>query len=233
MQLSIIIPVFNERRTIGPLLERLSHSGCEAFEWIVVDDGSTDGTGELLDALLPKSQLCIHLPMNQGKTAAVRAGLARATGEWIIVQDADLEYDPAQIPQLLQVAESAAPRCVAVYGRRPPYWNRPSRWLFAAGVLSVDVFLLLAYRRWVRDHATCYKLVPRALLQSFALQSTGFEGCVEITAKLMRSGIPIIQVPIAYSPRSAQEGKKLTLRYGLTALRAVWQFRNWDMNDAK
>lgn len=198
MQLSIIIPVFNERNTICQLLERLSHSGCEDFEWIVVDDGSSDETGELLDMHLQKSQVCIHLPTNQGKTAAVRAGLARATGEWIIVQDADLEYDPAQIPGLLQVAQSAAPRSVAVYGLRPAYWNRPSRWLFTAGVLSVDLFLLLVYRRWVRDHATCYKQVPRELLQSFDLQSNGFEGCVEITAKLMRSGTKILQVPISY-----------------------------------
>ncbi len=228
MKLSIIVPVFNERQTIRTVLERLSNSGCGSFEWIVVNDGSTDGTGAVLDAYLPPQQVCIHLTKNQGKTAAVRAGLARASGEWIIVQDADLEYDPAEILRLLQTAEVAAPQTVAVYGRRPSCWQRPSRWLFAAGVLSVDLFLLLVYRRWVRDHASCYKLVPRAALQGLDLQSTGFEGCVEITAKLMRNGTKILQVPISYSPRSTREGKKLRLSYGWTALSAVWRFRNWN-----
>ena len=145
----------------------------------------------------------------------------------VIVQDADLEYDPSEIPKLLAFAESALPRKVAVYGRRPCCWGMPSRWLFATGVLGIDCLLLIAYRRWVRDHASCYKLVPRSILQSFDLNATGFEGCIEITAKLMPSQIPILQVPISYTPRKTTEGKKLTIGYGLTALRSIWFYRSW------
>ena len=227
MKLSIIVPVYNERNTICQILDRLQRSGCSEFEWIVVDDGSTDGTTELLQGRVPTLTHCILKPINQGKSAAVRSGLEIATGDWVIVQDADLEYDPSEIPKLLAVAETALPRTVAVYGRRPSCWDKPSRWLFASGVLGVDCLLLLFYRRWVRDHASCYKLVPRSILQSFDLNATGFEGCIEITAKLMRSQIPILQVPITYSPRKTTEGKKLTVGYGPAALRAVWGYRHW------
>ena len=225
MKLTIIIPVYNEQATIVGVIERLQHSGCEAFEWIFVDDGSTDGTTQLLREIVPSHQTLFIQTTNQGKTAAVRVGLLRATGDWVIVQDADLEYNPVEIPRLLEAANSSAIQPVAVYGRRPSYWQRPSRWIFALGVLGIDFAILLVHRRWVRDHASCYKLVPRQLLQSFDLQSTGFEGCVEITAKLMLSGTRIIQIPIGYVPRKVSEGKKLTMGHGWTALRSVWRFR--------
>ncbi len=224
-KLTIIIPVYNERATIVQVIERLKQSGCEAYEWIFVDDGSTDGSTQLLREHVPTHQKLIVQSSNQGKSAAVRTGIEQAIGEWIIVQDADLEYNPIEIPRLLEAADSSASQPIAVYGRRPSYWHDPSRWIFALGVLGIDVALLIVYRRWVRDHATCYKLVPRRLLQSFDLQSTGFEGCVEITAKLMRGGTRIIQIPIEYVPRKMSEGKKLTIGYGWTALRSVWRFR--------
>ena len=138
------------------MIERLQQSGCEAFEWIFVDDGSTDGTTQLLRENVPTHQKLIVSSTNQGKSAAVRAGLEQATGDWIIVQDADLEYNPSEIPRLLETAESSVTQPVAVYGRRPSYWQRPSRWIFALGVLGIDIAFLLVYRRWVRDHATCY-----------------------------------------------------------------------------
>ena len=229
MQLSIIIPVFNERNTVAKVLERLSNSGCNDCEWMVVDDGSTDGTTEVLKQCVPASAKLLLKSKNEGKSAAVRNALELATGDWVIVQDADLEYDPADIPKLLKKGIECDGMNVAVYGRRPSCWNRPSRWLFASGVLFIDLALLFVYRRWVRDHATCYKLVPRKWLNAFELEASGFEGCVEITAKLMRSGIPIHQIPISYSPRRMDEGKKLTAAYGLTALRAVWKYRNWKL----
>ena len=110
----------------------------------------------------------------------------------------------------------------------PSLWHRPSRWVLASGVLLIDVALLMVYGRWVRDHATCYKVLPISTLRGLSLESTGFEGCVEITAKLMRANIPIYQLPITYAPRSASEGKKLTWRYGWTALMAVWRWRHWS-----
>ncbi len=224
-KLTIIIPVYNERATIVQVIERLKQSGCGAYEWIFVDDGSTDGSTQLLRDHVPTHQTLIVLPSNQGKSAAVRTGIEHATGEWIIVQDADMEYNPIEIPRLLDAAESSTTYPIAVYGRRPSYWHDPSRWVFAMGVLGIDLAILIVYRRWVRDHATCYKLVPRRLLQSFDLQSTGFEGCVEITSKLMLSQTRIMQIPIGYVPRKMSEGKKLTLGYGWTALHSVWRFR--------
>ncbi len=225
MKLTIIIPVYNERATIVQVIQRLQRSGCQSFEWIFVDDGSTDGTTQLLREHVPSHQKLIVQPTNQGKSAAVRAGIEQATGDWIIVQDADLEYNPVEIPRLLEATESSVMQPIAVYGRRPSYWQSPNRWIFALGVLGIDLAMLVVYRRWVRDHATCYKLVPRRLLQSFDLQANGFEGCVEITAKLMRSGTCIIQIPIDYVPRKVCEGKKLRMGYGRTALRSVWRYR--------
>lgn len=225
MKLSILIPVFNEHRTIVALIERLKRSGCADFEWIFVDDGSTDGTTELLKANIPSHQTFILRDINQGKTAAVRAGLEVATGDWVIIQDADLEYDPAQIPLLLAKAEQSAVQPVAVYGQRPSCWNDPTRWIFALGVLGVDIAIYLLNGGWVRDHATCYKLLPTKTLRAFRLSSVGFEGCIEITAKLMQHRIPIFRIPIKYQPRSRRDGKKLSWTYGLKALRSVWMFR--------
>ena len=228
MKLSIIIPAYNECGTIVRLIERLKESQRADCEWIFVDDGSTDGTTELLQQHVPPNQRLLIQNSNHGKSAAVSRGLIEATGEWVIVQDADLEYDPAQINILLETAESYGSQLVAVFGKRPSYWNRPSRWIFALGVLGIDLAFLFVYRRWVRDHATCYKLVRRSVLRSFELQASGFEGCVEITAKLMRTGIPIVSIPIAYEPRSIAEGKKLTIGYGWIALKSVWKYRNWS-----
>ncbi len=221
---SIIIPVYNEARTIERVCFQLQELPQERFELIFVDDGSSDETACLLKANVPSDVTVIRLNINRGKTAAVREGLALATGDWVIVQDADLEYDPQDIVRLLDVAGKSD---VAVYGLRPSYWSRPSRLMFASGVLFIDLCFLLIYGRWVRDHATCYKLIPRHVLVSFDLQSTGFEGCVEITAKLMRSKIPIRQIPISYSPRSTSEGKKLSWRHGFAALWTAWQWRAW------
>jgi dolichol-phosphate mannosyltransferase len=226
MKLSIIIPVYNEHRTILELIERLKHSGCADFEWIFVDDGSNDGTTELLKSNVPSHQIVILREVNRGKTSAVRTGLEAATGDWVIIQDADLEYDPSQIPLLLVKAEQSPVHPVAVYGQRPSCWKDPTRWIFALGVLAVDIALYLVHGGWVRDHATCYKLLPTSTLRAMQLNSIGFEGCIEITAKLMQNRIPIIRIPVTYRPRSRRDGKKLSWTYGLKALTSVWNYRN-------
>lgn len=225
MKLTILIPVFNEARTIATVIERLSHSGCADFEWIFVDDGSTDGTAQLLRNNVPAHQTVLFQERNRGKTAALRAGLDVAKGDLVIIQDADLEYDPAQIPILLAKAQESAGQPVAVYGQRPSCWNDPTRWIFAIGVLVVDIAIYLVHGGWVRDHATCYKLLPTKTLRELRLSSVGFEGCIEITAKLIQRGVPILRVPIRYQPRSRRDGKKLSWTYGFRALRSVWMFR--------
>jgi dolichol-phosphate mannosyltransferase len=225
MKLSVIVPAFNEEQTIAILLQRLRQVRQSDWQIIVVDDGSTDRTREILQE--ESNRMDFHLILqdkNEGKTAAVLAGLEVSTGEWVLIQDADLEYEPADISRLISAV--ASPQSV-VYGRRPSYWSKPSRWLFASGVLGIDIALWLVYGRFVRDHATCYKLLPRSLMKSLDLQSTGFEGCVEITAKIMKLRISIQQIPIHYQPRTTKEGKKLTAMHGPKALRALWQWRHW------
>ncbi|WP_149496715.1 glycosyltransferase family 2 protein [Roseiconus lacunae] len=225
MRITVIIPVFNEIHTAGELLRAVHEVARQDWQVVVIDDGSNDGTAEVLRHEC--SQLGFELvcrDRNGGKTAAVRDGLVRAVGDYVLIQDADLEYNPGDIPRLLRMAEKS---CEVVYGRRPSYWNRPSRWLFASGVLLIDMALLFLYGRFVRDHATCYKLIPRKTLQGLELESTGFEGCIEITAKLMRSRIAIHQMPIRYAPRATTAGKKLTIAYGPRALRSAWRWRTW------
>ncbi len=115
-----------------------------------------------------------------------------------------------------------------MYGRRTGCWPKRSRCLLVGGVLGIDLAIWLVHGRFVRDHATCYKLLRRETLQRFELQSTGFEGCAGITCKLMRSGIPILQVPISYHPRTSDEGKKLTASDGWEVLKSVWRWRAWS-----
>jgi dolichol-phosphate mannosyltransferase len=226
MRLTIIVPAYNEELTIAAILQRLNEVKQPDWQVIAVDDGSRDKTRDILQVSCKELGFDLILrEKNGGKTAAVRSGLDAACGDWVLFQDADLEYDPADIVRLLNATTGADS---VVYGKRPSYWNKPSRWLFASGVLGIDLSFLAVYRQFVRDHATCYKLVPRHILQSFDLTSTGFEGCVEITAKLMRARIPIIQIPISYHPRSAKAGKKLTAVYGFEALRSVFKWRNWN-----
>jgi dolichol-phosphate mannosyltransferase len=224
-QVTVCVPAFNEAQNVDSVLSRILERCPDSWQIIVVDDGSTDGTDKKIQNYSSDQIEAVCRPKNGGKTAAIRDGLERAKGTWFVIQDADLEYDPADIQRLLSVAQQ---NDGVVYGQRPSYWHKPSRWTFAAGVLLVDLCFLLVYRRWVRDHATCYKLMPTELIRQLELQSSGFEGCVEITAKLMKRGIAIDRVPISYQPRSAKEGKKLTWRYGFTALKSVWRWRNWS-----
>ena len=232
MLLTVIVPCFNEAATIEALLRRVVDVSEPDWEIIVVDDGSDDESPMILKDIADELGVrVLTCDENRGKTAAVRDGLAIASGRWILVQDADLEYDPGDIKNLVKAARQSESRGnlrVAIYGKRPSYWHAPSRWMFASGVLLIDSLFLLVYGRFVRDHATCYKLVRRSVLEAFDLQSTGFEGCVEITAKLMRCGIPIEQVPISYVPRRVDAGKKLSPSYGLVAAKAVFRWSRWQ-----
>ncbi|QEG01901.1 Undecaprenyl-phosphate 4-deoxy-4-formamido-L-arabinose transferase [Stieleria maiorica] len=225
MNVSIIVPVYNEAKTVERVLMELVAVASNDWEIIVVDDGSTDGTRSILQTVCQEIGVAVVFrDHNGGKTAAVKDGLELACGRWVIFQDADLEYDPRDIHRLLAHAETGHR---VVYGKRRGSWHRPNRWVFALGVLGVDLSILLLFGRFVRDHATCYKLIPRSVLTSLQLRSVGFEGCVEITAKLMRSGIPISQIPIGYTPRAMSDGKKLTPAYGFRALGAALRWRNW------
>ena len=219
MQLTIIIPVFNERATVLEVLDRVGAIDPDA-QIVVVDDGSTDGTWELLAERAGGSDRSITLVQhatNRGKGAALATGVARATGDYVIVQDADLEYDPSDYLKLLAVAK--ARQAVAVYGSRfgitPPGMSRSH----VIGNRALTAFTNLLYGSSLTDMETCYKLIRRDVLEEIGIGCSGFDVEPEITAKLLKRGVTIHEVPISYSGRSFAEGKKISW---VDFVRAVW-----------
>lgn len=222
--LSVVIPVFNERKTLLPLLQRVREVDI-AKEIVLVDDGSTDGTRDLLSELEGEADLQVVLhPHNRGKGAAVRTGFEHARGEIIVIQDADLEYDPREFPRLIRPIQEG--RADAVYGSRflgggthrvLYYWHRVGN-----GVLTI--LSNFATDLNLTDMETCYKAIRRDLLQSLELTQERFGIEPELTAKLARAGARIYEVPISYDGRTYAEGKKIGWRDGVKALWCIWKF---------
>lgn len=231
--LSIIVPVYNEHRTIEELVLRVLFTaelaGWDA-ELIVVDDGSTDGTAEVLHRLADAREFrLLSHPDNLGKGAAIRTGLAIASKEFTIIQDADLEYDPEDISSLLQAM--ARDDVDVVLGSRvlgaQVGLADPRRNVYALGVVILNVAVRRLYGIRVTDEATCYKLLRTDDLRRMELSCVRFEFCPEVIAKAARMGLRLVEVPIGYSPRSTVDGKKIRLSDALTALRTLWRFRRW------
>lgn len=218
MKLSVIIPVYNEARTLGELLSRVRTVPIDK-EVIVVDDGSNEATKSMLRETTDGSEIeLVTHEQNLGKGTAVRTGLARATGDAVIIQDADLEYFPQDYVPLMDVYQQSAAQ--AVYGVRDLSRRSPlMRWGNRLMTTATNVL----YGAKLHDMETCYKLIDRQLLQSFELVSRGFEIEAEITAKLLRAGVTIYEAPIQYDPR--EEGKKLTVWDGWPTLRALVKHR--------
>lgn len=216
MQLSVVIPVYNEQATIIKLLDRVAAVNVEK-EVIVIDDFSTDGTREILEEHRNETFTLLLHGQNQGKGAALRTGFQHATGDFVIVQDADLEYDPADFPKLLAVVESRNAR--AVYGSRLAT-SQPTMTLrhFVGNRLLTGLTNLL-YGSQLTDMETCYKLLDRRLVQNLDLVSNSFNVEPEITAKLLKQGVAIHEVPISYQGRSFAEGKKISWKDFISA---VW-----------
>lgn len=222
--LSVIVPVYNERPTIERVLQRLLDAPYPDKEIIVVDDGSDDGTtAELERWSSHPNVLVLRQGSNRGKGAAVRAALVRASGAITIVQDADLEYDPDDWPLLIEPIRRG--EAVVVYGSRylSPLcslpWNK-----FRLAVALLNLLVRLLYGRWLSDEATCYKAMPTALFRALDLRAQRFELCAEITAKVCRLGLPILEAPISYRPRTAAEGKKIGWR---DACSTFWTLLRW------
>lgn len=223
MKISVIVPVFNEEATIGLVLDRLSAVEIEK-EVIVIDDGSTDSTPVVVRG--HSSDLVIdHLPTNGGKGVAIRRGIQLATGDIVVVQDADLELSPEIITQL--VAPIARGEVDAVYGSRflnggagVPMTRRAANRLLT-GLTNV------IYGTHLSDMETAHKAVRLDVIRSLTLESNRFEVEVELTAKLARSGALISEVESPYRPRTKDEGKKIKWRDGILALRTLWRFRRW------
>ncbi len=221
MKLSVIVPVYNEARTVARLIERVLavDLGDTEREIIVVNDGSTDRSHDVLEYIAAERPDLIkvyHHEQNQGKGAAIRTALEHVSGDIVITQDADLEYDPEDYPRLLALFEDPSVR--VVYGSRNLRDNPRSSWTFYWGGRLVSWFANLLYGSDLTDEATGYKLFRTELLRSLDLQSDGFEFCPEVTSKLLRHDIEIHEIPISYQPRGLEEGKKINWRDGLEAI---------------
>jgi glycosyltransferase involved in cell wall biosynthesis len=235
MILSIIIPVFNESKTILEILDRVIAIKIPNFqkEIILVDDGSTDGTREkIAKAKLKGVKVFLH-KANQGKGAAVKTGIKQAKGDYIIIQDADLEYDPRSIKNL--TAQISGEKSV-IYGsrlNRMPHLNKEEKkhlfiiHYFGNRFLSLVTSIL--YGQWITDMETCYKLFPKAAVSKMKINARGFEFEPEVTSKLLKRGYKIKEVPIIATPRGYDEGKKLnTIRDGSKALWYLLKYRFTD-----
>ena len=228
MKLSVIIPCYNERETVLTLLKKVENVDLGAIEKeiIVVDDCSTDGTRELLRDLAKDSKnIFLFQERNQGKGSALRAGFRRMTGDIVIIQDADLEYDPNEYPQLIEPILRGEHRVVYGSRERNALNRTHSGNTYYAGGLFLTWLTNLLYGSALTDEPTCYKIFDAALLASIPLQCRRFEFCPEITAKLLRRGIVIKEVPISYHPRRAKDGKKIKIRDGLQAIWTLIKYR--------
>ena len=229
-RLSIVIPAYNEERFIGTLLERIRAVNLEPYgfekELIVVDDCSRDRTSDEVGRF-PDVILCRH-ERNGGKGRAVRTGIERATGDYVMIQDADLEYDPQDYVPMVQALVSG--HADVVYGSRYTRGLFGSKhaqqsWPAYLGGRSLSIAAWLCTGRYLTDTVTALKLFPRTLLTECNLQTTGFELDHEITSKVLARGRRIVEVPIQYFPRSRDEGKKIGAKDWVRGLRTFWRYR--------
>jgi len=225
MKLSVVIPCYNEVKTIAEILAAVLRTETFVLEVIVVDDYSTDGTRELLEGELSEQidQLILH-PVNRGKGAALRSGIEKATGDIVIIQDADLEYDPTEYPGL--VAPIVAGKADVVYGSRF-IGAEPHRVLYFWHRLGNGLLTLLSNMCTnlnLTDMETCYKVFRREIIQSIAIEEDRFGFEPEVTAKLARMNIRIFEVGISYYGRTYLDGKKIGWRDGISALYCILKY---------
>jgi glycosyltransferase involved in cell wall biosynthesis len=222
MKLSIIIPVRNERDTVVPLIDRVRAVDCGMpKELIVVDGASTDGTREALLALPPSDDLILVLEdAARGKGRAVRTGFDRAAGDIVMIQDADLELEPGEIPSLL--APISAGKTDVVFGSRFRGRGKGTTpWVGYVGNSGLTWATNILYFTRLTDILTCYKVLRADVARSLDLRCNGFDLDAEITCRLLRDGHKILEVPVTYNPRSVEEGKKLSPSVGWSVLRAI------------
>ncbi len=235
MKLSIIIPVYNEKNTILKILKKIEDVNFNSLaftkEIIIVDDGSTDGTREILDKFKNENNnenfKIVYHPKNKGKGFAIRTGLEYVSGDYITIQDADLEYDPQDYKKLLEYALKN--NAEVVYGsRRLGSPNKFSHLSFYFGGIFLTWVANIIYGIRITDESTCYKLFKTNVLLDIPLKCKKFEFCPEITAKIAKRKIKIHEIPINYYPRSNSEGKKIKWKDGLEALWVLIKYKFFD-----
>jgi glycosyltransferase involved in cell wall biosynthesis len=220
---SVLVPAYNEAGTIVTVLERVAEHVPFRTEVIVVDDGSTDGTASLAEGM--KNTIVLRQGTNRGKGAAVRAGIARSTGDIVLIQDADLEYDPVDIPRLLEPLTRGV--ADVVYGSRLRGGEPQRAHLFwhYAGNKFLSLLTGVLYNTTLSDMEVGYKAFLGDLIRSIELVSDDFAIEPEMTAKLLRRNVRVYEVPISYYGRTFEEGKKITWRDGFTAVATLVRFR--------
>lgn len=228
MKLSIIIPVYNEKATLLEVVKRVqavSLNGVEK-EIILIDDASTDGTTELCKKEIPSAIKTLYHEINQGKGAAIRTGLKAVTGDYVLIQDADLEYDPDDYAKLLAPIQKG--KAQVVYGSRFTGEHRNMFFHHWVGNKFLSLTTNLLYNSTLSDMETCYKVVKRDIIDGLNLKSNRFDFEPEITAKILKQKIRIYEVPISYCGREFHEGKKITWRDGVVALWILLKYRFVD-----
>ena len=223
--LSVVIPCYNEKNSIHAIIEKERNAPVKNMEIIVVDDKSTDGTSEILDReIAPLVSKLIHHEVNQGKGGALRTGFQHATGDVVIIQDADLEYDPNEYPRVVMPVVTG--ECDVCYGSR--FLNQAAKG-YKANQLANKALTKLSNgftRLHLTDMETCYKCFRRDIIQSVDIQEKRFGFEPEITAKISRMpGVRVKEVPISYYPRTNEEGKKIGYKDGVRAIVCIWKYR--------
>jgi glycosyltransferase involved in cell wall biosynthesis len=225
IEVSVLMPVYNERDTIERAIAGVLQAGIsDSLELVVVDDGSTDGTRELLrEREWPSGVRVLYHERNRGKGAALRTAVEAAEGTWSAIMDADLEYEPTDIPSLLDPLREG--RAQAVYGTRAFRSHSAFSFWYVVGNRTVTFFANLIYNSWISDMMTGHKAMATELFRTLELRERGFAIEAEITARLLRRGIRIYEVPIEYVARGRDEGKKLTAVDGVRVLRTLLRCR--------